>query len=197
MIGVVILIVSTIVMLGMLVFLIVKQMRWPWPEGNREDATVSGHTAHTFVEKDIILAGVDQKRFAKECALAAYATARAWDQNPEEGDPVARIRLKRIVVKVVKSLGIPGAAATQGTLDRKFGRESMPTVTMEAAFVAELLKTGEPVIHELLHDLLGRSHREVFARDMLHEEPNVWHAKSGDASIQGQARDVFSTIKVG
>lgn len=68
-------------------------------------------------------------------------------------------------------------------------RRHAPTVVLRHG--QELDRYGEPVIHEMLHQLRRCTLLRPVGYDLEHVDPRVWVATGGAESAQGRARSVY------
>ena len=132
----------------------------------------------------------DLEKISHACALAVWAAGRAWaavKKSPDDeiehvcvyftDDDLFEQHRFRELRKAVAFLVYTGANVGAG----------IPMAVIRASIVPEVLATGEPVIHEMLHALLGQSSEPDKDRD--HSDAAVWAANGG--GVQLMARGLY------
>lgn len=169
--------------------------RWRWPEGVRHDLTYKGFDVHVIVPK--VLTG--GRELAQACAQAVVASARGWadaGNGSDAGDKLSEVAVWFAPAKVFDTdpyLASVNAAAYLGTVQRAVGG-GMPCAVIrdDLELFAQVRKTGEPVIHEMLHCLAGQFTDWKGNRD--HGDARVWLAAGGAKSAQALARGHFQSL---
>lgn len=124
------------------------------------------------------------------CALAVWATGRAWSAVKKSPDS----EIEHVCVYFTdddlfeghKFKSLKKAAAFLVHTGASVGN-GIPMAVIRSSIVPEVLETSEPVIHEMLHALLGESSEADKDRD--HSDPVVWAANGG--GVQLMARGLF------
>jgi len=194
---IVILVLGLGAVLAGLAWLIWSAVSIRFPPGQRiELDTEAGTVVHVVLSDDI--SKVDVNRLASRTAIAVGASAQAWMQIRSEGgvDEDAS-EIDEVVIWFAPNTHMEALAKMWGfkRLDgfigkaktRAFGFRYLPLATISPLVADEVMMTGEPVIHEMMHALL----RDYRGGVDGHTNPNVWTASGGAASVQSLARKLF------
>ncbi len=122
------------------------------------------------------------------CMNAVKAIVSAHDTLQKRGVDVAGSvsasdeYFKEYNVWVVpEDMMLKGAAAYITKIDK------IPTCVVSDKYVYEIIKTGEPVIHEACHVVLN----DYIGSTDDHAAPSIWAAQGGEESLQAVARSVY------
>jgi len=155
-----------------------------FPKGERESFKLFGIRVHLILD-DVI--EPYSSTLLGDCAKAANALNMAWRGRERKGN------IKEIVVVFqspnrFKYMGkaAPNIAAYLTTCSFRIGKGYLPMVYIQDNFIEEVKRTGEPLIHELCHELLG----EHAIDGKGHNEKDVW-AVFGEDTIQKRAQKNF------
>ena len=207
---VVILVLSIVGLLGGLGWLLYDRLRRRWPTGTRLDAELPS-TAETsrinlyvFFAKDVAKESIDHD-FARAAIAAIWSTAVAWsmarkdkrvtkDESPTR-DVVLYVETALTMAAKAQAWGFKSLAGYITKWEtRRWTGDELPMIVISELNLAEVIKTGEPVIHEMLHAL----ERDYVGGKDDHSNPVVWTAAAHregatNVVIQDTARHVYLT----
>lgn len=168
------------------------------PEGDHYKAVYKGFIAHVVVfgeESENESVPPYRQLLAESAAKAAEAAHSAWKEVI--GDTDREERLKEIVVYFLgneafnSSLGkrwreYAEASGGYTSLCKRNFKPDFPMPVIRAVHMKEVVGTGEPVIHELCHELLG----QYWMTTNPHSHPKVW-IRMGEDTVQSIARKKY------
>lgn len=196
MIGIVILLITLVAFGALGAYYVWSANRLKLPKGQSITYTYRGCKVHTVYESGSISNYL--YLVSKACEKAVAASLDAWSLTA--GDVHSRLRLaavnsnKEIVIYFVTDQSMdkvnPDAASIQVMAPVYNGTSHVPMLSIRERYYAEVIKTGEPVIHEMLHAL---SHG-----DPEHANLEVWaenQPKNKVLTVQNLARQIYKKYK--
>lgn len=188
--GWLILVVPIALLLGAAVWLLWLGRRPILPKGRTQIATRGAYKVHVVSAS---VETVDMTTTSKRASLAVWAAAMAWQRSRNDG---AHKEIKEVVVLLVDDDYFQAQSFTELRTAAAFlihanshVGSGIPMAVMRANIRKELWETGEPVIHEMLHAMLGEFSEPDKDRD--HSDYETWEANSDDESIQHWAQMLF------
>ena len=193
-IGIIILCVTLLAFAGFFIYYIWGCNKPTYPAGKVLTTTYDGFTVDVVAKEGKGSIDYLGDHLVTMCMHAVRATAHAWPSVPE-----AKKKLKHVVVhfanaETFKLLNYKDPKSIAGFPDMcrmKFGPKYWPMPVIKASLAFETLKTGEPLIHELLHILL-KQYKISTTGD--HTEQKVWakfDKQRGVVTAQTKARILF------
>jgi len=166
---------------------------WAWkrpmyPAGKRLTYKWTDYKVHLIIN-GVNLSKNHRKKLAKKCVKVAYALDRVWGDRRRKGN------IKEFVAVFVdpELFVYPGKDDTSKipayltTCSYRVGGGYIPMMVAKEKHIEEVILKGEPLIHELCHELLG----EHTIDRQGHNEHEVWRENSGDLSLQHQAQKLY------
>jgi len=151
------------------------------PKGTRIDKRIGRILVHVVWHPDGVMPGrSNREAVAYACAQAVRCTRMAWVMLDKDDADI----IDEVVVwfQPGSVFSKPGAAA-YATWSRSYGiGRGVPMAVIRTEYCDEVIKRGEPVIHEMLHALHDY--------DARHKAKDVW-AVHGDGAAQAIARRAF------
>lgn len=157
-----------------------------FPQGTRYDAKRTNVYVTVVFHPKFIGTPVKRNKIAGRCAHAVWAVQAAF-RHLEINASV----LDRVCVLFASDVWMDGnrwsrdVAAYAIWTGASVGR-GIPMAVVRESFAKEVFTTGEPVIHEMIHTVLGETETGV---DRIHEH-FAWYQNSGDDGVQGRARQL-------
>jgi len=169
-----------------------------FPKGTRLTESRGRFEVHTVSQYTDNHPNVSLKELAHVCALAVWATGTAWTRkiNGEAWEEIKEVCVYFVDDAYFEAqpwTQIQTAAAFLVNTGASVGA-GLPMAVIRASLVNEVLKTGEPVIHEMCHGLLR--HYTKPDRDREHTDPAVWTAPGGKEAAQSVARVMFKEYRM-
>ena len=165
--------------LTIVVWMVVKAMKQGYPEGKRVVKKWKKYRINVITHNQADILGLEKElEEASLRAIMSVVSARtdlALVENFNPGGDVKRLREYNVYITPA-SLLPPGYTAYTTRFD------NLPT--------AEIVDTGEPVIHESLHALLD----DFVGNADDHADETIW-AVHGSSTVQATARRYYKTIK--
>lgn len=175
---------------------------WVWPEGNRVEGWHNGiRCTLIFSDEAREEMGLDEgsaQRLADDCARATWCTREAWvdmgvdptfDPTPRLSHTVARFVTDR---EFDGDRPMPWAAAVLLKVGKRVGGAYLPMTVSRTKYRDRQHESGEPVIHEMCHQLVWESKNDGIALyDYMHADERVWVAAGGEDTVQGVARKMY------
>ena len=170
-----------------IIYFLINRRKLMFPEGDYlEYTSPDGYKVHLIADGPIF--SYPPTTFIKVCATAAFVLDKAWGQAPRKGNIkefVVMFKTKdRFTYHGKKN---PNVQAYLTTCPYKIGRGYIPMAVIRDKHIPTIHINGEPLIHELCHELLGE---HMIERGGGHEEPDVW-ARFGENTIQHRAHEMF------
>ena len=192
--GWLVLLLTLLAFAGMGVWLAFFARRPHFPRGRKYTEKYLGHEATTVIHPKVGISGVG---VAKACAVAVWASAASWEENV--GRTGATKAIRRVCVYVTNDVyfdahpyrDLKNAAAFLISARASIG-DGIPMAVIREKYVDQILETGEPVIHEMMHALLGVYTEPDKDRD--HSNKSVWTAHRGQ--VQTRARELYAVERV-
>lgn len=205
---IVILFLTIAALLAGLIWLFWNNLRRRWPKGTRVDvalpatADTSRMELYLFYAPEIASNAID-KRFGSAAIAAVWSCAVAWamarkdkrvtkDESPAR-ETIVYVETAEVMAAKAKAWGYKSIAGYIAKFQTaKWGGDELPMIVVSELNLAEIISTGEPVIHEMLHAL----ERDYVAGKDDHSNPVVWAAaahreSASQPSIQEVARQTF------
>lgn len=185
-----ILIITLAVFATLAAIVIIKRGDLVFPKGNVTPIKEGAYTAYV-----IFGPGVEMNDESFEVASACHKAAVAADAGFNLTNRKPKRSIKEIAVNFVtddmfvySGYGKEFDAGVMGFLTecKKSFAKGIPMAVLRERLMNNVKETGEPVIHELMHALLG----ETNAIEAIHEEKDIW-AMHGDNTAQARAREIF------
>jgi hypothetical protein len=182
-----------------LAWFLISSFTVKFPEGKRLTYAVNKRIVHIVVSEPIL--GLDT--VATACARAVGASCVAWSELSKMGR-VKKRTLDEAVVWIAPLIHIEATAKMMGfkilngyiakAQSGGFNFKELPMAVISPLVTGgtgQLLMTGEPVIHEMMHALNG----DYAADANDHSNMNVWaeNNTTGEPSVQGRARMLYSS----
>lgn len=161
-------------LLGGIIFLVYKKLTRDFPVGTRTTRKYGETRIHLVTAEGSIVSD-KRNKLMDAVELAVKVTLRASGSYDD---------FKNYVVYYVSDDYInPGYRA----FSKKF--DGMHGMVVSDRFLSEIIATGEPVIHEVLHATLN----DYVGDPTDHEDDSVW-AKFGDSTVQARARKEYKRL---
>jgi hypothetical protein len=186
--GLIILAVTIVVFILMGTWFILTKNKINYPEGKRITCTkYSGHKVDVIFQDCFSI--IDREALIQACATAVFVVHKAAGNKAVKSLTEVVVLFQPMLFSLL-DYGTEfekRTAAYLGRCGRRLGK-SVPMIVVKTKYVAEVIATGEPIIHECCHEILG----QVFAKPAgeEHSESYIW-AKFGDDTVQAQARKYF------
>jgi hypothetical protein len=173
-----------------IIYVFINWKKPVFPEGDRIVYESSeGYKVHLILDGPTFLRL--PTTLAEACAHAAFALDIAWGSQERKGS------IQEVVV-VFKSedrftyygMPAPRVQAYLTTCSYKLGKGYIPMAVIRDRHIGKIFNNGEPLIHELCHELLGE---HVISRGEGHQQGHVW-AVLGEDTIQYRAHDIFKKL---
>lgn len=184
--GLIILIVTIVAFAAMVVFMLATGFNNQWPDGARFVVTRAGTKLTLIVDPAVDPGDLTWMDVARDFSRAQWATSLAA-QAAKKADEKA---LQEIAVLLMEDAeyearthpAIKNSGAHQVWVGRRIGHGPI-LVVMRRKLVDHARKTGEPIIHELIHAAGGdRNHQDASWWTEFHIAPD---------SVQANARDRY------
>lgn len=164
------------------------------PKGQRWTSGRGGYFVTLVWHPDMYRPG--DKAWADAAKDASWVVARLWKADGRELDrDMARVLLHVVPSDLFDESPYPNIrdAAAYATYTGAPVGAGIPMIVVrgEPDVLEEILRTGEPVIHELLHLWLGETSEPD--KDRNHDAQGVW----GEKQLQGRIRQVFARMLSG
>lgn len=185
-IGIIIGIIAALAFVGGLIWLLVTGTKPIWPKGARVHSEV--HYGH----KPTLIWGEGVKidwALMEASARAAFYLQKVWENS---GKP--KYKLKEFGVHILKRRDFENGITWRDhpemdngyltSASQRLG-DPPPVIVIPDDMVKHAIDSGQPIIHELLHDRNGLR----FDRD--HMTYGVWKHTNGDRSIEALAQEAF------
>lgn len=183
-----ILVASVVGLIGLAAFAIVQAFRIPWPSGPR----MTRHSALGTEVSVIDAPGSDGEKLMllDACTLATTSIFTAW-RVYRPNDMAASAAFTKIGVHFIddtmmddiQAALFPGQRVASYLSNASSRFNEIPLAVVRKSLVSEVIATGQPVMHELLHALLAH-----FVPD---EAGNHDHTHEAWTIVQGSARTVY------
>jgi hypothetical protein len=191
--------------------------RWRWPQGTRVEGVYSDFRATLIFDEDARRSfKYEPQKIATGCALAAHSLATAWlSLHEKRGWKVSTRSLKDIVVHVLgdeaytktyeyaaQRIGYGTGLHSAGMLHMMtthVGSETRPMIACRASKFDLVPITGDLVIHELVHHLVGLQHPNLFLPnddwyDAKHSLQDFWSSRSA-LSLESTGVGVYLKLR--
>lgn len=134
--------------------------------------------------------GIGPRSIAAHCATAVAATRLAVPREARE--PFDRVCVHFVTNERFEAFPYANLVNAAAFLIETGGGKPIPMAVIRERHLEEVLKTGEPVIHEMLHMALGAYTEPDKDRD--HSHILAWRANAGEESWQWDAQERFSRM---
>ena len=188
---IIVLCVTALVLVGVAAYFFWAWKRPMFPKGVRLTYTWAGYKVHLIVD-GIPLPKTLREILVRDCAQVAQALEKAWGDREKKGN------IKEFVVVFMRPdlFVYPNADDTSKipayltTCSYRLGSGYLPMMVAKEKHIDEVISVGEPLIHELCHELLG----EHTIDRQGHNEQDVWKENTGEDSIQHKASELYQEM---
>jgi len=177
-------------LLGIIGWLVYKEVRTKYPEGKLYKMKWNDYRVNLIVHPEADLMG-KLKPLKVACLNAVKALVAAHNELTLQGqdvsgsvDPTETYFKEYTVHLIPEDMMIPNAAAYLKRID------GIPTGVVSDKYVLTILEKGEPVIAEGCHIVLNDY---VGSKDD-HEDKTIWARIGGENSLQFVARKIYKVL---
>lgn len=165
------------------IYVIVNWKKPSIPIGHLVTATYMEFTARVVFHKGTRMDPIKEKEFANSCAKAAYAVHMVKFKTDDILYPDEYHKFFVWVqtdTEYYKRISQKSAAYIRNA-NFSFGSKEYPLIIIRNEFVADVIKTGNPIIHELIHAILGVLKNPS---KIDHDDKLIWRVSGGENSLE-------------
>jgi hypothetical protein len=144
---------------GVIVFVVWGWKRIIWPKNaKRNTVAYRDFTAHVFVSHSVAFEHPTPEGLGRECARALQCTYDAWMERKK----LERPKYTEAIIHFMSNAEFDASfwmaqnwAAYSMHAKAYFAGSDMPQIRIRAEYMEQVMRNGEPVIHEMLHFFHG------------------------------------------